>query len=79
MKVSQQDGTPITGMRHKVNISTQVDFKLPMPATTPYPYFYQHYKTKYLPNQLYTIPDTGIVALQFNVPVNASNLYLHVS
>lgn len=79
VKVSQQDGTPMTGMRHKVNISTQVDFKLPMPATTPTPYYYQHYKTKYLPNQLYSIPDTGIVALQFNVPVNACNLYLHAT
>ena len=79
----QQDGVPLSGSRQQVNVSTSVTWqeKMITPSTTPYPWYQQYPRTHNynLPPHLFTVPDTGVVAVQLDIPENATKISLSVS
>ena len=79
LKVAEQDDTPITGRRQAVNVSTRVTYEFNKPATTPYPWFQPQTINHNLANQIFTVPDTGIVPIQINIPQNSTAVNLNVS
>lgn len=77
--VTRQDGSPITGTNHSVVLHNTITAELPTPFTTPL--YYWGKKTFYykLNDQTFTLPDTGVVAVQVQIPENAIRADLHVS
>ena len=80
--MEQQDGVPLSGSRQQVNVSTRVTWQeMITPSTTPYPWYqqYPYNHIYYLPNNLFTVPDSGVVAVQIDIPENATYIMLGVS
>lgn len=68
------------GMREDVNVSTTVTYEVPTNTqTTPYPWYQPPTRTYKLKNKVFTVPDTGIVAIQVDIPGNATHISLNVS
>ena len=79
LKIEQRDGTPLTGRREDVNVSARVTYMLPELESTPYPWYYPARNYMDLPNKIYSVPDSGLVAIQLNMPFNATSISLTVS
>ena len=79
LKIEQRDGTLLTGRREDVNVSARVTYMLPELESTPYPWYYPARNYMDLPNKIYSVPDSGLVAIQLNMPFNATSISLTVS
>ncbi|XP_022321696.2 CD109 antigen-like isoform X2 [Crassostrea virginica] len=76
IRVTRQDGSPITGTKQSVIVHETVTAPLPTPSTTPQ-YYWGPQTTNYnLDDQTLTLPDTGVVAVQIQIPENASSVSL---
>ena len=79
LKVSQPDGQPpVSASGQTVTFTTTVTAKIPLEGTTPYEYYYPRTMTFKLQPQHVTLPDNGLVPLQFTVPDNATKLNVEV-
>ncbi|XP_053399007.1 CD109 antigen-like [Mercenaria mercenaria] len=84
VRVVQQDDTPITGKRQALTVKVQSTYEDTVTGTTPYPWFSPLQHTYYMPEQTFTVPDTGIVHIQVDIPdntihINVDAKYGHVS
>lgn len=78
-KVSRQDDTPVMGTKSQVVLHTTVTYELPEPSTTPKYYYGPQTKTYNIADQTFTVPDSGIVPIQVDIPDNATQISLRVS
>ncbi|XP_062608191.1 CD109 antigen-like isoform X3 [Saccostrea cucullata] len=76
VRVTRQDGSPIMGTKKSVVIHETVTAELPPPSTTPRYYWGPQTMNYKLDDQTFTLPDTGVVAIQVQVPENATSLSL---
>ena len=67
------------GPRDDVNVSASVTYQLPKLASTPYPWYYPARNYMDLPNKIYSVPESGLVAIQLTMPLNATSISLTVS
>nr|XP_034324217.1 CD109 antigen isoform X1 [Crassostrea gigas]XP_034324218.1 CD109 antigen isoform X1 [Crassostrea gigas] len=77
IRLTRQDGSPVTGTRQPVVLHNTITAQLPTPSTTPQYYWGPHTNNYKLDDQTFTIPDTGVVALQLQIPENATSVSLH--
>lgn len=78
VKVAQQDDRPVMGTRKSLVVKTTVTYELPTPTPTPL-YFYGPQTRQYhIPDHTFTVPDTGVVPVQVDIPDNATNINLNV-
>ncbi|XP_052721975.1 CD109 antigen-like isoform X2 [Crassostrea angulata] len=76
IRVTRQDGSPITGTKQSVVLHNTITAQLPTPSTTPQ-YYWGPQTTNYkLGDQTFTLPDTGVVAIQVQIPENATSVSL---
>ena len=97
IRVSRQDGSPITGTKQSVILHTDISALVPKSHATQYnqglqnnlsipysfitlsPYYWgTETKTYQLDNQILTLPDTSLVAVNIQIPKNASTVNLQV-
>ncbi|KAJ8297468.1 hypothetical protein KUTeg_023999 [Tegillarca granosa] len=68
----------LLGARKSLTVKTTVTYELPTPTPTPL-YFYGPQTRQYhIPDHTFTVPDTGIVPVQVDIPENATNINLNV-
>ncbi|KAL3880815.1 hypothetical protein ACJMK2_033022, partial [Sinanodonta woodiana] len=76
LRVVEQDDRPLTGAKHQVSVTTRVTYDLPGVTPTPYAFYNPPQQTYNLPSMNYTLPDNGIVAIQVDIPNNATHINL---
>ncbi|XP_048758952.2 CD109 antigen-like isoform X2 [Ostrea edulis] len=76
VRVTRQDGSPITGRKESVVLHNTVTAELPPPSTTPLYYYGPQSMNYKLADQTFTLPDTGVVAIQVQIPENATRVSL---
>nr|XP_022294895.1 CD109 antigen-like [Crassostrea virginica] len=76
IRVSRQDGSPITGTKQSVILHTDISALVPKSHATPPYYWGTETKTYQLDNQILTLPDTSLVAVNIQIPKNASEVNL---
>ncbi|XP_071088375.1 CD109 antigen-like isoform X9 [Haliotis cracherodii] len=76
LQVQQQDGRPVQTRTQRVTVSTRVTSQIKQTTT---PAFYYPRTTSYtIPDQTFSVPDTGLVPIEVHVPANASSVSLTV-
>lgn len=78
MRVARQDDTPVMGAKSSVVVHTTVTYQLPEPTTTP-KYYYPQSRTYTIKDRTFTVPDSGVVPIQVDIPDNATSISLRVS
>eukprot|EP00105_Crassostrea_gigas_P038152 XP_019922300.1 PREDICTED: CD109 antigen-like [Crassostrea gigas] len=77
IRVTRQDGSPITGTKQSVVLHNTISAQLPTPSTTPQFYWGPQTTNYKLDDQTFTLPDTGVVTVQVQIPENATSVSLH--
>ncbi|XP_048243516.1 CD109 antigen-like isoform X7 [Haliotis rufescens] len=76
LQVQQQDGRPVQTSTQRVTVSTRVTSQIKQTTT---PAFYYPRTTSYtIPDQTFSVPDTGLVPIEVHIPANASSVSLTV-
>ena len=79
IRVARQDDTPVTGTRPPVVIQTTVTYELPEPSPTPRYYYGPRTSNYKIADHSFTVPDSGVVPVQVDIPGNVTSISLHVS
>lgn len=66
------------GTRSQVVLHTTVTYELPAPSTTPKYYYGPQTRNYKIADKSFTVPDSGIVPVQVDIPDNATSISLHV-
>lgn len=77
LKVAQQDDTPFMGTRQDVNVSTSVTYELKGQDPTPYSRQGAPTRNYTLKNKVFTVPNSGSVAIQVDTPKNSTHINLN--
>ncbi|XP_069130827.1 CD109 antigen-like isoform X2 [Argopecten irradians] len=72
-KVVQQDDTPLSSTKGPVTVHTQVTANLPE-TTTPLYYYGSRTMSYTMPDQTFTLTDTGLVQVKIDIPHNATSV-----
>ncbi|XP_071127944.1 CD109 antigen-like isoform X2 [Mytilus edulis] len=78
MRVARQDDTPVMGAKSSVVVHTTVTYQLPEPTTTP-KYYYPQSRTYTIKDRTFTVPDSGVVPIQVDIPDNATSISLRAT
>ncbi|CAC5388514.1 CD109 [Mytilus coruscus] len=79
MRVARQDDTPVTGAKSSVVVHTTVTYQLPEPSPTPKYYYYPQTKNYAITDRSFTVPDSGVVPIQVDIPDNATSISLRAT
>ncbi|XP_071088378.1 CD109 antigen-like [Haliotis cracherodii] len=74
LQVQQQDGRPIQASNQKVRVSTRVTAEIEE-KTTPM-YYFPRTTSFSLPDKILSVPDTGLVPVEVNIPTNGTRVSL---
>ncbi|XP_046542511.1 LOW QUALITY PROTEIN: CD109 antigen-like [Haliotis rubra] len=74
LQVVQPDGRPAPATNHKLRVSTRVTAEIKETTT---PMYYSPRTTSFnLPDQIFSVPDSGLVPVEVNIPTNATRVSL---
>ncbi|XP_067661520.1 CD109 antigen-like [Haliotis asinina] len=75
LQVQQQDGRPAPVSSQKLRVSTRVTAEIKQ--TTTHMYYYSPRTTSFnLPDEIFSVPESGLVPVEINVPSNATRVTL---
>ncbi|XP_067663894.1 CD109 antigen-like isoform X3 [Haliotis asinina] len=74
LQVQQQDGRPVQTSTQRVTVSTRVTSQIK--ETTTHAFYYPRTTSYAIPDQTFSVPDTGLVPIEVQVPSNASSVSL---
>ncbi|XP_071088381.1 CD109 antigen-like isoform X2 [Haliotis cracherodii] len=76
LQVQQQDGRPVQTNTQRVTVSTRVTSQIKQ--TTTHAFYYPRTTSYTIPDQTFSVPDTGLVPIEVHLPANASSVSLTV-